>query len=165
MPLRRTIAVILFFSCTEIFSQSVQRSTVFSSAGNYSDLGTLKLQSNIGELMVDTYNNSQNIFAQGFIQPETFISTIIEQTPDALGDGKVYPNPVNDKLYIQLTLVNKFDVKIEVYDVLGKLQMIDISNSDKNYELDVEQLNPGIYFIKISSSDNQFGKIFKINKV
>ncbi|RUA30722.1 MAG: hypothetical protein DSY76_02240, partial [Bacteroidetes bacterium] len=65
---------------------------------------------------------------------------------------KLYPNPSSGIVYI----ANKSSVKIEsiqVYSVCGKLQMISYYNDN---ELDLSNLTPGIYFIKINTADNTF---------
>ncbi len=167
MAIKHTIAVCFLFSCVVTFSQTIQRSSVFGCAGNYSNIGTLQLQSNIGELMADTYAGSQNIFTQGFVQPEVPTATKIEQNVSGQ-ESNVFPNPVIDKLNVQLGITDLSDVKIEVYDVLGKIQVISISNNSdnkKNYQLDFDQLNSGFYFIRIISVKSQFNKTFKVNKI
>ena len=164
MIIRYTIAIILFLNCADLFSQSLQRYSAFSCSGDYSNIGTLQLQSNIGELMADTYIGSQNIFTQGFVQPEAPITTKIKEIVNT-GEANIFPNPVSDKLNVQLGLIEVSDIKIEVYDLLGKVQILSISDDNKNYELNFEPLNSGIYFMKISSVKSKFNKIFKINKI
>jgi hypothetical protein len=57
---------------------------------------------------------------------------------------KIYPNPVSDILYIQNENVDISS--IELYDVHGK-QLLSIT--DKVNQINVENLNTGIYFLKI----------------
>ena len=167
MLIKHTIAIFFFFVSTLTFSQSVQRTTYFSCSGDYSNIGTLQLQSNIGELMAITYNGAQNILTQGFVQPETPVITLTNNI--ALQEGNAFPNPVITKLTIELNLIDYTDITIEVYDILGKSQVLDIakgfSNNQESYQLNFEKINPGIYFIRISSARSQFNKMFKVNKV
>lgn len=160
------IFIFSLLNCLLTFSQSIQRSTSFSATGKYSNTGTLQIESNIGELMADTYNNSQYIFTQGFVQPESPLTTTTEQI-NPIQNGNVFPNPVSDKLNVQFELINPSDIKIEVYDIMGKVQIINISydTNKKNIEINFEQVSPGIYFVKIISINNQYNKIFKINKI
>jgi hypothetical protein len=61
----------------------------------------------------------------------------------------VYPNPVNDgRVYISSN--NNTDKEILIYDLLGKkvLQTV-ISNK----ELNISNLNPGVYIIRISEEN------------
>jgi endonuclease I/chitodextrinase len=64
---------------------------------------------------------------------------------------KIYPNPTNgNKLYFNVTQ----DVKVTIYNVLGKL--IQTENVDANSNnIDISTLSKGIYILKINS-ENQF---------
>ena len=65
-------------------------------------------------------------------------------------DGlSIYPNPVsNGKIYITSTLNKPKEVKI--YDVLGKMAM---SETIIGKELNVSNLNPGVYILRIIEND------------
>ena len=61
----------------------------------------------------------------------------------------LYPNPVsNGKVYI--TSKNDLDKEIIIFDVLGKKVLQTILNSK---ELNVSNLSPGVYIIKINEND------------
>ncbi len=61
----------------------------------------------------------------------------------------LYPNPNNTgKVYITSRL--NLDKKVEVFDVLGK-KVIDVTLYTK--ELNISNLNPGVYIIKIKEGD------------
>jgi hypothetical protein len=61
----------------------------------------------------------------------------------------VYPNPNNTgKVYI--TSRFNLDKKVEIFDVLGK-KVIDVTLYTK--ELNISNLNPGVYIIKIKEGD------------
>jgi endonuclease I/chitodextrinase len=64
---------------------------------------------------------------------------------------KIYPNPTNgNKLYFNVSQ----DVKVTIYNVLGKL--IQTENVDANSNnIDISTLSKGIYILKINS-ENQF---------
>ena len=68
----------------------------------------------------------------------------------------VYPNPVNDKLYIET------EVKIEnvaIYTITGVMvgqQTTD--NGQQTLTIDLSELNSGIYFIKISTDNGEIVK-------
>ncbi|HEB62260.1 MAG TPA: T9SS type A sorting domain-containing protein [Bacteroidetes bacterium] len=63
---------------------------------------------------------------------------------------KIYPNPTSGVLYIETPVEN--DYLLKLYDINGKLIKSQNINSG-NYKLQLEHLNSGIYFIKISSKD------------
>jgi len=63
-------------------------------------------------------------------------------------DFKVYPNPVNDLINID----SEFPINnVEIYSVLGKKLL---STSVNLNRIDISNLNKGIYFIKVYSSNN-----------
>ena len=80
----------------------------------------------------------------------------ISDNPDEPGESieeltssiNIYPNPVNDRLYIEA------EVEIEevvVYDVFGRQQST--VNGQQTLSIDVSNLNSGIYFVKINTEN------------
>ena len=67
----------------------------------------------------------------------------------------LYPNPVNDKLYI----VTEAEIKeIVVYDVYGRLQVTKTPSHQDDATIDVSSLNSGIYFVEIYTDNGNFIK-------
>ena len=61
----------------------------------------------------------------------------------------IYPNPVsNGKLYITSKL--GLEKEIQIFDVLGK-KVLDTTTSVK--EINISNLNPGVYIVKIKEKD------------
>jgi fibronectin type 3 domain-containing protein len=64
----------------------------------------------------------------------------------------VYPNPVNDKLFIET------EVEIEevvVYDVYGRRQVTETPSHQGNLSVDVTNLNSGVYFVKVVTENGE----------
>jgi ELWxxDGT repeat protein len=61
----------------------------------------------------------------------------------------IYPNPANSKVNIKV-LDNSTILNVKIYDLLGK----EIYFSKNNSELDLSNLNNGIYLIKVSTSNS-----------
>jgi hypothetical protein len=57
-------------------------------------------------------------------------------------DISIYPNPTNDKLFIQGLSSSS---RVSIYNVLGKL----VLSQTISKEIDVKQLSKGIYILKI----------------
>jgi hypothetical protein len=70
-------------------------------------------------------------------------------------DGsRAYPNPVTDKIYLELAREANSN-EIFVYDVYGKLNQVQVKRlSDQTYELDLGSLLSGIYIIKVNMGDS-----------
>ena len=67
----------------------------------------------------------------------------------------IYPNPVNDKLYIET------EVEVEevvVYDMFGRQQSM--VNGQQSTVIDVTNLNSGVYFVKIVTENGEVVKRF-----
>lgn len=67
----------------------------------------------------------------------------------------IYPNPVNDNLYIEA------DVEIEdvvVYDVFGRQQDNRTTRQQDNATIDVSKLDAGVYFVKIKTAEGEIVK-------
>ncbi|MBQ5855890.1 MAG: T9SS type A sorting domain-containing protein [Bacteroidales bacterium] len=69
----------------------------------------------------------------------------------------VYPNPVNDILYIETQTLTQ-TLTIEIYDVYGRLQDYKTIRLQDNVAIDVENLKSGIYFVKISTEKGNIVK-------
>ena len=68
---------------------------------------------------------------------------------DSIEGLNFYPNPVsNGKIYI--TSKSSIDKEITIFDVLGKKVLQTVLNSK---ELNISNLSPGVYIIKIKEND------------
>ena len=64
----------------------------------------------------------------------------------------IYPNPVNDKLYIEIQTQTQTQT-VEIYDVYGRQQSM--VNGQQSTVIDVTDLNSGVYFIKVVTSEGE----------
>ncbi len=65
-----------------------------------------------------------------------------------------YPNPVNSKLFVELTDVEKAEGNIEVYNVQGIMMKTQKFTQDQvRYEIDMSELPSGNYYIKLTQND------------
>ena len=71
----------------------------------------------------------------------------------AIGNIKIFPNPVKDKLSIS-NIINSNLRSIEIFTVLGKLNRTYlVKNNVNNLEIDVSNLTSGIYLLKLNNED------------
>jgi len=161
-----TTAISLFFYSL-VYSQTIERSCTFGASGSSASNASIQIQSNIGELMVETYTGTSSVFSQGFAQPELPVLVSVVNY-DKINGGIVFPNPVSKQLFVRLDWQNLSGVIIEVFDILGKKQLVDIKKGqfaeDSSFELNFENMESGTYFIHVISSDKQMNEVFKINK-
>jgi len=77
-------------------------------------------------------------------------------------DITIFPNPANNKLYIQSS---KFKIQsIDIYDIYGRKQFSilnrssgrsKLSEANSQFSIDISHLQSGIYFVKLFSEDNK----------
>ncbi len=95
--------------------------------------------------------------------PNKGIQTKPEYTSDEVMQFKsvnLYPNPNNGNFTLDISLYEKDDVQIEVYDILGQMQQAHkIGKDEKNYtfEFNINNLNNGLYFISIKTNKGTAG--------
>lgn len=159
---------LFFFIMSECLSQSVQRSCVVSGAGSIQ--AGLSIQSNIAELFVPTFSTVNTIISQGFLQNNIQVVTHSINS-ESSGAIILYPNPCSDLLFVEIgqEFLNESIASIELYNVLGEQQAVDIlsyaSDRGMKVSLDLSKLVAGVYFIKIYSKDNSIYKTLKLTKI
>jgi len=101
----------------------------------------------IGDNLVMSVDDLGNVSGE-----TTYIITFvgINKLSDQL---EIYPNPVNDQLRINSN--SDGNIQIKLLDASGKL-IRTIKTTDKQMLIDMQQLNSGLYFLEITSSQQQF---------
>jgi hypothetical protein len=89
-------------------------------------------------------------------------SNLVElQREDAPGDITVYPNPVSQELNVDFTLAKAQEVSIDISDVTGKLisvENFEASRGLNNHNINFSNLNSGVYFVTMTSSNGTVTK-------
>ncbi|MBA3704643.1 MAG: T9SS type A sorting domain-containing protein [Bacteroidetes bacterium] len=80
----------------------------------------------------------------------------------------IYPNPSNQSSVISYQLINNSEVKISVYDLLGK-EIMKLAEENQNagghqLNFNAENLKNGVYFIKVIISGREITEKFIVNK-
>ena len=77
--------------------------------------------------------------------------TSMEGTVELVENGfNIYPNPVNDRLYIEAETEIE---EVVVYDVYGRRQVTETPSHQGS--IDVSELNSGVYFVKVVTSEGE----------
>ena len=92
-----------------------------------------------------------------------FVSYISTPVPGDYSLSQNYPNPFNSVTHIQFTIPRISDVRLEVFDVLGK-QVELLVNSEYNpgyYEIafDAKNFSSGIYFYRLMVVDKTVNSV------
>lgn len=117
----------------------------------------LKLLNPLATSLLDVY---EGCFALKLTNPECNLSYCNLETSVIDTDNtqyKIYPNP----FYNNITIEGSKSKKVEIVDASGRVVFNSITEQNN---LDLHNLNNGIYFIKIENSNKiQFHRIVKIN--
>ena len=85
---------------------------------------------------------------------EPYTITIVDDAVEEMtASFNVYPNPVNDRLYIETETEVK---EVVVYDVYGRQQTT--VNGQQTSSIDISNLNSGVYFIKVVTENGEVVK-------
>ena len=82
------------------------------------------------------------------------------------GDVKLYPNPVQNNLFVEFVLNSATDLKVSAFNTLGQevlSEMHQLPSGAQNLTLDVSRLDNGIYFINLQA-EGQESKVFRFVK-
>lgn len=121
---------------------------------------------NTTELSYNTTSNDDVFFVEVVALYENDKTSVGLAKKYAYGDNideqheiqcKVYPNPVNDRLYIETQTLTQTQT-IEIYDIYGRRQVTVTASHQGNLTIDVENLKSGIYFVKINTEKGNIVK-------
>ncbi|RXJ50132.1 T9SS type A sorting domain-containing protein [Gelidibacter gilvus] len=104
------------------------------------------------------FGNSYSLGLQGNARGGSMESLILSQEDESLSEFKMTPNPGRSKFILQLP-AGVSNVKIQVYDVLGK-NILNRSVSTLSTTIDVSKWNNGVYLVRVTSENGTLTKRF-----
>lgn len=69
---------------------------------------------------------------------------------------KIYPNPAQDFIYIDLKGLNMEQAQVEIYNLSGKKVLSALTNSTSESCINISELKAGVYMVKAKTSDQLF---------
>lgn len=141
----------------------ISERSVISSAGEEFERSNFSITWTLGEPVIKTIEDPNNLITQGFHQTIFIISSIEEELPQIAADFKVFPNPAST--YFNLEVFNADPNKFEffLFDIKGTL--VQSGNLMENPQrFDLSQLSNTNYIFKIIEKDSGLSKSFKIQK-
>ena len=114
----------------------------------------VRLGTSIAEV-VAVYENNKTSVSVAKVLNGTWVNV---EEDLAANNISIYPNPANDKLYIEtLTLTQTLTQTIEIFDVYGRHQK-SIVNGQQSTVIDLSELKSGIYFVKVKTEKGDIVK-------
>jgi len=126
-----------------------------------------------GNLYVISDENDEVLWTGGAFTYSTKAELAYDITIDvneilSADDISIYPNPVTKTANIEFNLYKNSDVNIAVFDILGKnisnLYKGEMMGGRNNIQLNVSELNEGIYFVKLQMNNQVITKKIMVTK-
>lgn len=125
---------------------------IISTSGAYFINSDISVSYTIGEPIIETLQSVDYQLTQGFHQTKLIISSI-SSNHKLDYTLKVYPNPTNEYIYIEIITKDEL-VECLLTDINGKiLSSYIIEESITSF--DMRSYTPGVYFICLKNSTNQ----------
>ncbi len=91
-----------------------------------------------------------------------YVSGISETGSNVVSKVAIYPNPCKESVNISLTLTESSKVKIELYDISGRLisatKETSMNEGTQEIKINTQDINKGFYFVNISASGNKISQ-------
>lgn len=146
---------------SDIFSQSVSP-YVISPIGSFYTNSIGSLSWTLGETVIATLNNNNNILTQGFQQSSYKINAVNENKNKT--KLSIYPNPSSG--IVNINYLNKSHYKLDavIYNIEGiKLFEKQINNTDNI--IDLSCFESSIFLLKIFDTKGKIINTYKIQKI
>ena len=160
-----SICVIILNLCNLCSAQSIAPEINATSGGHYTGTNA-QLSFTIGEPVIETVSNTNNIITQGFHQTSYDI-TSIKENQDMGYNISVFPNPVGNTLQISISgNVDNSNLKIELMDITGKILINEkVAGAIITHQLNMREYATGSYFLRITNEKEQLINSYKIQKI
>ncbi len=126
------------------------------------DLSKTWVMENVKIIAIVQNSSSKKIFQVGavLINDDTFMeisSADVVGIPGNVSIGQLYPNPFNPVCSIPITLPNKMDVRIQVFDIQGRhvatlINEHQMTTGNHVIKWNASNFSSGVYFIQIQTS-------------
>lgn len=152
-------------SGASLWAQTISPELI-QSAGFDTIFGTNAMISwSIGEVLIETNAGTEEIVTQGFHQP-SYILVSQSETNLFPYEVEIYPNPTEEFIWIKVERDEDTPLDIQLIDISGKILSTQSTvGKDIQIQMDLSQLASGFYLIELRTSDAQFQKTFKIQKI
>jgi len=155
-----TLFLLIFHLVVPVFAQQ----SINTSGGNATGTGGSASYS-VGQPDYRNYSGSTGSVAEGVQQPYEIFELSITDYDGIAIECRVYPNPTNDVLQLQITnyeLRERGDLHFSLFDLTGR-QLLQQEITGENTEISMGNLPAGTYLLHILA-DKKPAKAFKIIK-
>lgn len=152
---------ILFLSALLMSFYSEAQSSV-NTSGNDANGSGGEVSYSVGQVVYSSNNDATGEVNQG-VQHAYEIFTVSTQDNEIQSSMEVYPNPTSDYLILEIEKYKAENLTYQIFDQQGKeIQKKKIAAGKT--KIDLKDVTPSTYLIKISDSKNNLLQSFKIIK-
>jgi|GEM_PF-3700984 len=72
-----------------------------------------------------------------------------------LAQIEVYPNPASEKIFVDQLSSEEEQMQVQLFDITGKEQSVSLNYTKGRLEIDIIDLNSGIYFLQLRQGDEK----------
>ncbi len=161
--MKKLLTIILVLLSFTGFSQTVSRSVLASGGSVYSGSSYI-VTSTIGEPVIGTATQGSYTVTQGF---EQGYFTAPDKINDITVNYRMYPNPVQNILYLELSADKAPNLNMSIFDVNGHCVIsneINFAGNSAKISQDVSNFAIGTYLIKIQDNEGKVLQTLKFIK-
>lgn len=140
---------------------------VFEIFDEYGDGGTTyKIYDGSEKRLVNGTGSSYGLYKAVDIKILSLVG--LEEAEGAILQTLAYPNPVNDMLNLEISMLESTHANISVVDMLGRevisLGEVALATGNNKFEINTSNLSNGAYFVKIISNAGITSKKISVNR-
>ena len=160
--MKKNILLILAFCGSQILIHAQQQS-VIAAAGDHYEKSTCSISWTLGECITGFTSTSDCSVSQGF----QLGNLVVEELPNSIPGPasfvlEVFPNPATDFITVRLDEFNA-ELVATIYGLTGQ-QFIKEKLTGLSATIDLSELKPGPYILKIANNDQGISETYKIVK-
>ena len=159
-----TLTLLLLLFAWSSQAQVTLERQVIASGGASQAAGNLELSSTIGETATTTLTSGSFILTQGFQQGDLG-ATSVEDLLEIAVDYKIFPNPAQELLNVELTTDHPAEIQVDLYDLNGKalgMSHTFRATGTQRTSFPLTRLSEGVYILNFRDAT---GKILVSHKV
>lgn len=161
--MKQLIAIFFLIISINAFSQSISPELITTSGDNFKN-SNVELDWSIGEIMIETYSNTENSLTQGFHQSKYDVTTSVDEISGIDFKIKIFPNPTSDLINLQIVGNINQNLTYELIDLQGKVLIKNSVNKTKK-QINMSRFSQNMYLLKITTENGKQVSIFKIQKI
>jgi hypothetical protein len=162
---RILILLSLIFALGYCRAQSLSASVVASTGGQFTSAAG-SFDWTLGEIITETYQNTNGIFTQGFQQPDAINVTGLEEEVEK--NILVYPNPTYSELTLDFRGLDITECMVELIDLQGRKLLskpLQINAAERQHKLSLADMAASLYLLRVQSTNTSTEYSFRIVKI